>query len=157
VYVPQTKPLRHLLNDFREHKVHIAIVLDEYGGTAGLITIEDVFKELVGEMGDEHEPSEPSLIKRLDEHTCEADARILIEQINRLLNLDLPEDGGYDTLGGFISTTLGRVPDAGASFERNSVRFTIVDAEPQRVNRVRIEQLNAAPAAVSTESPLRTK
>ena len=150
VYVPQTKPLRDLLNDFRAHKVHIAIVLDEYGGTAGLVTIEDVFKELVGEMGDEHEPSEPSMIKRVDERTCEADARIYIEQINRLCNLDIPEDAGYETLGGFISTTFGRVPDAGTSFERNGVRYTIVDAEPQKVNRVKIEQLVTVPTATAS-------
>jgi putative hemolysin len=151
VYVPQTKPLRDLLNDFRQHKVHIAIVLDEYGGTAGLVTIEDVFAELIGELSDEHAPSEPSMIKRIDERIAEADARIYIEQINRVLNLDIPEDAGYETLGGFVSTTVGRIPDPGISFERNGVRYTIVDAEPQRVNRVRIEQLAPAPAAVGTK------
>jgi len=153
VYVPQTKPLRDLLNDFRQHKVHMAIVLDEYGGTAGLVTIEDVFKELVGELSDEHEPSEPSMIKRIDDRIAEADARIFIEQINRILGLDIPEDAGYETLGGFVSTSVGRIPDPGVSFERNGVRYTITDAEPQRVIRVRIEQLNTAPdeAAVVTK------
>jgi CBS domain containing-hemolysin-like protein len=152
VYVPQSKPLRDLLNDFREHKVHIAIVLDEYGGTAGLVTIEDVFKKLVGEISDEHEPSEPSMIKRVDETTADVDAQIYIEQINRLLNLDIPEDAGYETLGGFVSTTLGRIPEPGASFERNSVRYTIIDAQPQRVNHVRIEQLAPAPTATTSAS-----
>jgi CBS domain containing-hemolysin-like protein len=143
--VPETKPLRDLLNDFRAHKVHIAIVLDEYGGTAGLITIEDVLKELVGQVGDEHEPSEPSMIKRLDDKIVEADARIFIEQLNRLLGLSIPEDAGYETLGGFVSTTLGRIPDPGASFEHNAVRYTIIDAEPQKVNRVKIEILAPKP------------
>ncbi|MBC8107209.1 MAG: HlyC/CorC family transporter [Anaerolineae bacterium] len=146
VFVPQSKPLRDLLNDFREHKVHMAIVLDEYGGTAGLVTIEDVFKKLVGEISDEHAPSEPSMLKRVDEKTADVDAQIYIEQINRLLNLDIPEDAGYETLGGFVSTTLGRIPEPGASFERNGVRYTIIDAEPQRVNHVRIEQLAPSPA-----------
>ncbi|CAN5443391.1 CNNM domain-containing protein [soil metagenome] len=141
VYVPQSKPLRDLLNDFREHKVHMAIVLDEYSGTAGLVTIEDVFKHLVGEISDEHEPSEPTLIKRTDERTSDVDARIYIEQLNRLMNLDIPDDAGYETLGGFVSTTLGRIPEPGTSFERNGVRYTVIDAEPQRVNHVRIEQL----------------
>jgi len=150
VYVPQVKPLRDLLNDFREHKVHIAIVLDEYGGTAGLVTIEDVFKKLVGEMGDEHEPSEPSMIKRIDNHTSEADALIFVEQINRILGLDIPEDAGYETLGGFVSTTMGRIPEPGASFERNGVRYTTIDAEPQRVNHVRIEQIASAPAPAAS-------
>src|SRR5207245_2820538 len=66
-YVPEIKPLRDLLRDFRQQKIHIAIVLDEYGGTAGLVTIEDVLEELVGEMRDEHEPVEPALLKRMDE------------------------------------------------------------------------------------------
>ena len=143
--VPQTKPLRDLLNDFRTHKVHIAIILDEYGGTAGLITIEDVLKELVGQVGDEHEPSEPSLIKRLDDKIVEADARIFIEQLNRLLGLSIPEDAGYETLGGYVSTTMGRIPEVGASFEQNGARYTILDVEPQKVNRVKIEILTPAP------------
>jgi CBS domain containing-hemolysin-like protein len=143
--VPETKPLRDLLNDFRAHKVHIAIVLDEYGGTAGLITIEDVLKELVGQVGDEHEPSEPSMIKRLDDKIVEADARIFIEQLNRLLRLNIPEDAGYETLGGFVSTTLGRIPEPGVNFEHNGVRYAIIDAEPQKVNRVKIEILAPKP------------
>jgi CBS domain containing-hemolysin-like protein len=139
--VPTTKPLRDLLKDFRVQKVHIAIVLDEYGGTAGLVTIEDVLEELVGEISDEHEPAEPSLLKRLNDTTAEADARIYLDQLNRVLGLDLPEDAGYDTLGGFVSNTLGRIPQPGTSFEHGKARYTILEAEPQRVKRVRIELL----------------
>ena len=144
--VPETKPIRDVLQDFRKQKVHIAIVLDEYGGTAGLITIEDVLKELVGELSDEHEPSEPSLLKRMDDKVAEADARIFIEQLNRLLSLNIPEDAGYETLGGFVSTTMGRIPQVGTTFEYNGARYTILDAEPQRVNKVKIEILPPAAA-----------
>lgn len=138
-YVQETKPLRDLLNDFRLQKVHLAVVLDEYGGTAGLVTIEDILEELVGDISDEHEPSEPAMIKRLDDHTWEADARVYIDEVNRVVGTALPEDAGYDTLGGFISTAMGRIPEVGATFENENVKYTIIDAEPQKVNRVKIE------------------
>ena len=140
-FVPETKPLRDLLNDFRLQKVHIAIVLDEYGGTAGLVTIEDIFEELVGDISDEHEPTEPAMLVRQGENTAEADARIYISELNRILGLNLPEDAGYDTLGGFVSTTLGKIPPPGTTFEHAGAKFTILDAEPQKVNRVKIELL----------------
>jgi magnesium and cobalt transporter len=139
LYVPETKPLRDLLGDFRAKKVHIAIVLDEYGGTAGLITIEDILEELVGDISDEHEPLEPAMFKRLSENIAEADARMYIDELNRLMGLNLPEDAGYDTLGGFVSTTLGRIPEKDTTFEFDGARFTVLDAEPQKVNRVRVE------------------
>jgi CBS domain containing-hemolysin-like protein len=139
LYVPETKPLRDLLADFRSKKVHIAVVLDEYGGTAGLITIEDVLEELVGEISDEHEPVEPAMFRRLSEQVVEADARSYIDELNRLTGFNLPEDAGYDTLGGFVSTTLGRIPGKDESFESHGAKFTVLDAEPQKVNRVRIE------------------
>jgi putative hemolysin len=140
-YVPETKPLKDLLMDFRLQKVHIAIVLDEYGGTAGLVTIEDVLEELVGEISDEHEPAEPAMFKRLGENAAEVDARIYIADLNRHLALNLPEDEGFETLGGFISTTMGRIPQVGQVFEHNSARYTILEAEPNKVNRVKIELL----------------
>jgi putative hemolysin len=140
-YIPETKPLKDLLLDFRLQKVHIAIVLDEYGGTAGLVTIEDVLEELVGEISDEHEPSEPAMFKRLGENAAEVDARIYIGDLNRHLALNLPEDEGYETLGGFISTTMGRIPKVGQVFEHNGARYTILEAEPNKVNRVKIELL----------------
>jgi putative hemolysin len=139
LYVPETKPLRDLLADFRSKKVHIAVVLDEYGGTAGLVTIEDVLEELVGEISDEHEPVEPAMFRRLSEHVAEADARSYVDELNRLMGLNLPEDAGYDTLGGFVSTTLGRIPEKDESFESHGAKFTVLDAEPQKVNRVRVE------------------
>ena len=138
-FVPETKPLRDLLHDFRLQKVHIAIVSDEYGGTAGLVTIEDIFEELVGDVSDEHEPTEPAMIERVDDLTAEADARTYIDELNRVLGLNLPEEAGYDTLGGFVTTTVGKIPPAGTTFEHAGVKYTVIDAEPQKVNRVKIE------------------
>jgi magnesium and cobalt transporter len=148
-FVPETKPLRDLLHDFRLQKVHIAIVSDEYGGTAGLVTIEDIFEELVGDVSDEHEPAEPAMIERIDENTAEADARTYLDELNRVLGLNLPEDAGYDTLGGFVTTTVGKIPLTGATFEHGGVKYTVIDAEPQKVNRVRIEM---APQPVTEEA-----
>ena len=138
-YVPETKPLRELLRDFRLQKVHIAIVLDEYGGTAGLVTIEDILEELVGEISDEHEPHEPAMFVKHGETTAEVDARIYIDELNRNLDLHLPDDAGYDTLSGFITTTLGHIPETGETFEHAGVKYTIIDAEPHKVNRVKID------------------
>ncbi|MBC7782310.1 MAG: HlyC/CorC family transporter [Burkholderiales bacterium] len=140
-FVPDSKPLRDLLQDFRLQKVHIAIVLDEYGGTAGLVTIEDVLEELVGEISDEHEPIEPAVFHRLDEMTAEVDAKLHVDELNRLLGTNLPEDGAYETLSGFISTHLGSIPKAGVEFEYNGVKFAILEAEPQRISRVKVQML----------------
>ncbi|HEY2585593.1 MAG TPA: hemolysin family protein [Tepidisphaeraceae bacterium] len=148
LFVPETTPLADLLYDFRKRKIHIAVVLDEYGGTTGLVTIEDILKALVGEISDEHEPVEPRMFKRSDDHTIEADARIDIEELNRLTVLNLPEDAGYATLGGFVLATLGRIPEPGFTFEQNGVKYTVLEAEPQRVKRIRIEQV---PAPVESE------
>src|SRR5687768_962384 len=136
-FVPETKPLRDLLHDFKLQKVHIAIVGDEYGGTAGLVTIEDIFEELVGDVSDEHEPAEPAMIVRESDLVAEADARVYLDELNRVLGLNLPEEAGYDTLGGFVVNTLGRIPAGGTTFEHGGVKFTVIDAEPQKVNRVK--------------------
>jgi putative hemolysin len=141
LFVPETTPLGELLREFRKRKSHIAIVLDEYGGTTGLLTLEDILKALVGEISEESDAIEPSLFKRVSEQTAEADARLELEEFNRLTGLTLPEDAGYATLGGFVLATVGRIPEAGFSFEHQGVKYTVLDAEPQRVKRIRIDQL----------------
>ena len=139
LFVPETKPLRELLQDFRLQKVHMAIVLDEYGGTAGLVTIEDVIEELVGEISDEHEPIEPAVFHRIDELSADVDAKIPIDELNRLLGTHLPEEEDYGTLGGYLGTRLGRIPKAGTRFEEKATIFTVISAEPQKINRVKVE------------------
>ena len=144
-FVPETKPLRELLRDFRTLKVHMAIVLDEYGGTAGLVTIEDVLEQLVGEISDEHEPQEVAKLRKIDEKTWEVDARMTLEDLNEVLPVNLPEDGEIQTLGGYVSTSIGRIPETGATVDLPGVRFTVIDAEPQRINRLRVELLATTP------------
>lgn len=139
IFVPETKALKELLVEFRIQKVHIAIVLDEYGGTSGLVTIEDILEELVGEISDEHEPHERASWRKLGPGSWEVDARLYIDEINRSLKLGIPEDTGVDTIGGWVSTMLGRIPQKGAVYEQNGIRFEVIEAEPQVVKRIKID------------------
>ena len=137
-FVPETKPLRILLHEFQNQKLHIAVVLDEYGGTAGIVTIEDILEELVGEIADEYEELPQSNIVHLDDTAIEVDARIHIDELNAEFGVELPEDEDYDTIGGFIFSHLGYIPKSGQSFEANNLKFTIISAEARKINRVRI-------------------
>lgn len=141
LYVPNSKLLSDLLKDFRLQKVHIAIVQDEFQQTAGLVTIEDLLEQLVGPISDEHEPLSPVMFQRLDDHSAVVDAGLDIPELNRLLGLSLPEEEDYETLGGFVTAKLARIPETGEQFESDGARFTIAESEPRRVLRVRIDVL----------------
>jgi magnesium and cobalt exporter, CNNM family len=138
-YVPETKPLSDLLQDFRDQKVHIAVVLDEYGSTAGLVTIEDVLEQLVGEIRDEHEPKGNPMLRRIDGQTVEVDARLRLEDLNRELGTNLLQGAGYETVGGYVTNVLGRIPAVGTSFVNDGLTFSVADAEPQRIKRVTVK------------------
>ncbi len=143
IIVPGSKPVRRLLADFQRSEVHMAIVIDEYGGTEGLVTIEDVLEEIVGEIRDEHEPrgdEEPTLVS-IDDHRAEVDGRFHIDDLNEKLGLELPEDDDFDTIGGFVLAQLGHVPTDGESFEAHDARFTALATAPTHVRRVGIELL----------------
>ncbi|KPJ75325.1 MAG: hypothetical protein AMS14_03775, partial [Planctomycetes bacterium DG_20] len=139
LFVPETKPLDELLREFQANKVHMAVVLDEYGGTSGLVTIEDVVEEIVGEIVDEHEPEPPRAIRRVAERTFEVEARVRIDELNDALNVDLPEDDDYETVGGFVLSRLGYIPEAGESLEHNGLRITVLEAEVRRIRRLKID------------------
>jgi len=139
-FVPETKLLRVLLHEFQNKKQHIAIVLDEYGGTAGIITLEDILEELVGEITDEYEKTPPIPIKKIDQNTIDVDARTYIDDLNDQLELNLPEDEDYDTIGGFVCSRLGYIPKAGESFDYENLKFSITSAEPRRIKHIRIQK-----------------
>jgi len=139
-FVPETKPLRVLLHEFQNQKLHIAIILDEYGGTAGIVTIEDILEELVGEIVDEYEEMPPEEINRIDEQTVEIDARMHIDDLNNELDINLPEDEDYDTVGGFVFSHLGMIPKTGKTFDYENLTFTITVAEPRRIKRIKIQK-----------------
>jgi len=138
-FVPETKRIPDLLAELKEKKVHLAIVVDEYGGTAGLVTIEDIIEEIVGEIADEYEPAEPEPIQRIDAQTLDVDARVHIDELNEELHIELPEDKDYDTVGGFLFSEMGKIPVAGEEMHYQNVRFRILDAEERKINRLRVE------------------
>ncbi len=140
-FVPESKMLRELLHEFQNQKLHIAVVLDEYGGTAGIVTLEDILEELVGEITDEYEETPTEPIKNIDQNTIEADARTNIDDINDQCDLNLPEDEDYETIGGFVFSQLGYIPKTGESFEYENLKFTIISAEARSVKRLRIQKI----------------
>jgi len=154
-FIPETKLVRDLLREFQAQKLHIAIVLDEYGGTAGLVTIEDIVEELVGEIADEYETAEQAELKRIDEHTVEVDARMSIDDLNDELKLELPEDEDYETIGGFVFSTMGKIPAVGEQCVHGNVEIQVLAADPRRILRLRLTMsptAEKAPASAERES-----
>ncbi len=159
VFVPETKPVLELLTELQYKNIHIALVLDEYGGTAGLVTMEDLLEEIVGEIKDEYEPATevPPRIEVLSgERAVDVDARAYIDDVNEKLeaiDAELPESEDYDTVGGLVNTMLGHIPTAGESFSRDGFTVKVIEAEATRVTRVRIEfHEEEAPTAEPTLS-----
>ncbi|MBN2582405.1 MAG: HlyC/CorC family transporter [Planctomycetes bacterium] len=142
LFIPETKKLSELLHQFRNAGLHIAIVLDEYGGTAGLVTIEDIIEEILGEIVDEYDESEPDEIHRVSETAAEVDARARINEVNDELEIDLPEDEDYDTLGGFVLAKAGRIPKTGERIECHGLVITVLEADERKIARLRISRLD---------------
>ncbi len=149
--VPETKPIGELLRDFQRSEVHMAVVVDEYGGTSGLCTIEDVIEEIVGEIHDEHEAQHelPPVLERLGTTRYEADGRVPISEINDRLGISLPEEGDFDTIAGFLLDRFGRVPTKGEQDHTPEATFEILAATPTKIDRIAIllreEVLNDRP------------
>jgi CBS domain containing-hemolysin-like protein len=151
-FVPETKNAYELLEEFRAQRTQIAIVLDEYGSVAGLITLEDLLEAVVGAIDDEHDipPASDPLVP-LDETRFEVDATVELEQLNERLALRLPTDGDFLTVGGLAFHALGRVPEPGATFRFSEVEFTVLEVVDHAIRRVRLELQPRA--AVSSGSP----
>jgi CBS domain containing-hemolysin-like protein len=149
--VPETKPLGELLRDFQLAEVHMAVVVDEYGGTSGICTIEDVLEEIVGEIHDEHEPADeqPPLMVPAGDGRFEADGRVSISEVNERLGLSLPEDGDFDTVAGYLLDRFGRVPATGEREESPEATFVIIAAGPTKIDRVAIEMRAAEGGTVA--------
>ena len=139
LFIPESKPVPELLRELQARRVHMAIVLDEYGGTAGLVTLEDILEELVGELADEYETETTVGVKKIDEFTYEVDARMRIDDLSDELNIDLPDDKDYETIGGFVFSTLGKIPQAGESCTHDNIAIQVIAAEPRRITRVRVK------------------
>ncbi len=140
-FVPKTKPVDDLLREFRRTRSHMAIVVDEYGATAGVVTIEDALEEIVGDIVDESDKDEDVDLVQVDEATLEADGRVHVDELNEMFGLDLPEDDEFDTLGGFMIHQLGRIPAVAEVVHWEQYRLTVLKANRRRIERVRIEIL----------------
>ena len=140
-FVPKNKEIDQLLKEFQKDKIHMAVVVDEYGGTDGLITLEDILEEIVGEIQDEYDQESP-LYTRLNDSVIVAEAKMEIADVNELLEDDLiPTKDDYETLGGFIYDLFGSVPEAGESIDYSGYKFTIEEVEGQRLIKIRIEKV----------------
>ena len=141
-FIPETKPVDVLLQEFQRDQQHMVVVLDEYGGVSGLVTMEDVLEEIVGEIIDEYDKDLVDGIRRLDDRTTDVLGKVHIDEINDRLDLDIPDDGDFDTIGGFVFSELGHVPAVGEKLVQKNVRITVVEATRRRIERVRLEILD---------------
>jgi putative hemolysin len=138
-FIPETKPLPTLMREMQADKAHMAIVVDEYGGISGLVTLEDVLEELVGEIVDEYD-REDAEIERLDNGVFLIDGGMGIDEVNELLEADLPDED-WDTVAGFVFGSLGHVPRAGESVEYRGWQFAAEQVDGRRIRRVRVSQV----------------
>ena len=144
-FVPETKRVAELLPEMQKQKAHMAIVVDEHGGVAGLVTLEDLIEELVGEIQDEYDVEEPP-IEHLSDDELSVDARLPIDELGELLDVDFPE-GDYDTVGGLLLDLLGHVPAEGESVDFNGYRLTAEKVMGRRIGRVRISRMQPSTQA----------
>ena len=137
-FIPESKKVDELLKELQKRRIHMAIVVDEYGGTAGIVTIEDLLEEIVGEIQDEYDAEEPT-VKALGAGEYQFDARIDLDEVNKLLGVELPAEGG-DSLGGFIYSQLGKVPTVGDVIDYDGVRIEVLSVAGRRIKQVRATQ-----------------
>lgn len=136
-FVYERKPISELLRDFQRRRIHLAIVVDEFGGTQGLITMEDILEEIVGEIQDEYDEEEEGIETRTDGSYI-VQAKLHIGDVNEELDLHIPESEDYDTVGGFVTSLFGRIPDQGDEIEYNGVSIEILEVDDKRISLVLI-------------------
>jgi CBS domain containing-hemolysin-like protein len=154
-FVPETKNAFELLEELRGQRRQIAMVLDEYGGVAGLVTLEDLLEELVGTIDDEHDiPTPADPIREVGESRYEVEATLPVDELNERLGLHLPTNGEYLTVGGLAFHTLGRVPEPGESFSANGVDITVVDIKDHRIRRLVVDLKGTEPATGTSPARL---
>lgn len=138
--VPESKPVGELFEQMRHQRVSAAIVADEYGSSSGVITLDDLVEDIVGELWDEHDPAQEARIKAVDERSSIIDGRISIDEINEVLDTSLPDEYAH-TLGGWIFHSLGRLPKVGDLVQADGVEFRVESMDHWRVDRVRVRKL----------------
>jgi putative hemolysin len=149
-YVPETKDLAALLTEFRAQNQHMAIVVDEYGSMQGIVTLEDLLEEIVGEIEDEYDLPDTS-IQRLDEHTIRVDGTYPIDDFNEQFDVAMPDED-YHTLAGFVFGQLGRAPEAGDEVTWNGLKFGVIEVDGTRIEKLQVEFLPEEPESAHAET-----
>ena len=150
-FVPETKNVLDLLQEFRTRKLHLAIILDEYGGTSGLVTIEDVIEEIVGDIEDEHDAPREEEIALQDDGSYLVSGRAYLDDLSEALNINLASEE-VDTIGGYLTHLAGRVPLAGEEFTMEGLHFTVLEADAKQIYSIRLD--NSFPPNSAPEKPL---
>jgi CBS domain containing-hemolysin-like protein len=135
--------VRTLLLEFQRGKTHMAIVTDEFGGVAGVVTIEDALEEIVGEIADEHDEAFSDGIRQVSSDVCEVLAHVPIARLNDKMGLSLPEEAGYETLGGFVFHQCGRIPEVGDKIRSHGAVIEVLAATRRRIDLIRIERTSS--------------
>ncbi len=138
-FVPETKDLEELLHDFKKKRIHIAIVIDEYGGTSGLVTIEDLLEQIVGDIQDEYDLEEEWLVEEAGGSIL-VDARLPIEELEEYFGIEVEREK-FDTVGGLIFHLTGRIPRAGEEVESGEIRLAVLEADERKISKVRITRV----------------
>jgi len=137
-FIPETKKINDLLSELQQKRIQIAIVLDEFGGTAGMVTLEDIVEELVGEIQDEYDEEKP-IVEKVSDQEFVVNASASLYDVNEYLPHDLPEDGDYDTVSGLVSDLFGKIPEVGERKDFSGYRFTILKKTEQNIESVKLE------------------
>jgi putative hemolysin len=137
-HTPEQKKVDELLHDMRTKKVHMMIVVDEYGGTAGLVTLEDLLEEIVGEIRDEYDSAEEDELVILSDHEARVDAGFPLEELNSRLGLAIEESGDYDSVGGYVHSVLGKIATPGDSFTAGRAKWTVEKVKGRRIETIRL-------------------
>lgn len=144
-FIPASKKISALIREMQQQRTHLAIIVDEYGGIAGLVTFEDMLEEIVGDIQDEYDIHEQAYYQPVGEHAYLLNSRLDIDSLADLLDLDLAEEDG-DTVGGLIYSHLGHVPEQGEVVELDGWRFTVLSVDGRRINQVRVERIPPPPS-----------
>jgi putative hemolysin len=153
-FTPEQKKVDELLHDMRTKKVHMMIVVDEYGGTAGLVTLEDLLEEIVGEIRDEYDSAEEDLLVILNDHEARVDAGFPLEELNSRLGLAIEESGDYDSVGGYVHSMLGKIASTGDTFRGGRAKWTVEKVKGRRIETIRLTADQPWPTDVLIDSGL---
>lgn len=143
LYVPESQGIETLLEKMQLQKVHMAIVVDEYSGVSGLVTLEDIVEEIVGDISDEYDEETRPMMATVDDGSTIVDARFHIDDLNRELGLELPEDDEYDTIAGFLMSVQGHIPRQGETIEVHGAVFQILEADERQLKRIQVRRTPA--------------